>query len=109
MALFNGMVFNSFQTEDMLAWNCVVRHLLSRAANGEHMVTGASLPTLSPHHPVAHGEKPELHVEMVRCSSIGMLTCCEVEMFDELMLRCLMLRWRHAAAEVHPKTDFGRI
>eukprot|EP00904_Undaria_pinnatifida_P006960 jgi/Undpi1/3394/HiC_scaffold_15.g06767.m1 len=55
VSLYDGTVFNNFATKDMQAWGCVVRHLLSRAASGKHVVTGKSLPTLSPHHPVAHG------------------------------------------------------
>ncbi|CAM9299935.1 unnamed protein product, partial [Hapterophycus canaliculatus] len=46
---------NDHRSEGMLEWRCVVRRLLSRAANGLNMVTGRPQSSLSPHHPVAHG------------------------------------------------------
>ena len=48
---------NGHRSDEILAWRCVVRRVLSRAANGLHVVTGAPQGSLSPHHPIAHGEE----------------------------------------------------
>lgn len=47
---------NDHKSEGMLEWSCVVRRLLDRAANGRNVVTGRPQASLSPHHPISHGE-----------------------------------------------------
>lgn len=47
---------NDHKSDAMVEWSCVVRRLLDRAANGKHVVTGRPQASLSPHHPISHGE-----------------------------------------------------
>lgn len=48
---------NDHRSDEILAWRCVVRRVLSRAANGLHVVTGRPQGGLSPHHPIVHGRE----------------------------------------------------
>eukprot|EP00752_Nemacystus_decipiens_P008848 g7896.t1 len=46
---------NDHRSDEILAWRCVVRRVLSRVADGRHVITGRPQGSLSPHHPIAHG------------------------------------------------------
>lgn len=62
---------NEHSSDEMLAWRCVVRRVLSRAANGLHVVTGRPQGNLSPHHPIVHGGE-----EMKRGGYVSLWILC---------------------------------
>lgn len=57
-----------------MAWGCVVRRVLSRAADGRHVLTGRPEGSLSPHHPIAHGEGEKQRARS--CESLSDLRAC---------------------------------
>lgn len=69
---------NDHRSDEILAWGCIVRHVLSRAANGRHVVTGLPQGSLSPHHPVAHGE--EESAWMQGCMNAWMHGCMNADL-----------------------------